>query len=305
MPTVSTVTPNRGLTIGEDCVTIVGTGFPTILSGGTLRVLFGGVEAKEAGAINDTTIIAITPDGVVGDVDVTVEVTDPGPVVTSDTLVNGFSYRRPDIQTNRSFANSQDSAVLLVTRQLIFELRRTVIENVHHDMHPEYVDAVSAAQGQEVQASAPSLKVIGPTIVEDRFYALNGNYDVETVAGSPGGAQFLAYTQPVTVRLDYQYVGVGRTKGEAFNLWRALTLFLDRYNYVTIPKDGSDPANGVISFELNPNREDRAQFQTTNRQGFHQFEGSLNVRGVHTVSRPQCESRSLDEDVKLTIEKIP
>jgi len=297
-PVINTVTPATGISIGGGCVTIDGTGFALPSLGESLRVLFDGVESPEAGAINDTTIVALTPPGVVGVVDVTVENTLPGPVVETDVLVGGFTYQRPQIETNRDLAASADSALLVLTRELITELRRTVLANTHHDMHPEYVDAFSAAEGEEVQADAPSLKVTGPTVVEDRFYSLNGKFDVEGIAGV-----FRNFHQPTTVRLDYSYVGVTRTKGEAFNLWNALTLFLNRQIFLDVAQDGSDKANGVVSFELNPNWDERAEFTTTTRQGFHQFTGSLHLRGVHTVAREVCESRRVD-DVILTTEQI-
>jgi len=299
-PTISTITPDNGLSIGEDCVTIVGTGFGLPSLGQSVRVLFGGVESPEAGAIDANTIIALTPPGILGDVDVVVENTLPGPVIESVTAVDGYTYRRPNIATNRDKAASEDAVILVVNRELISELRRTVLQNTHHDTHPEYVDAFSEARGTEVMSTAPNLKVVGPTVSEDRFYSVNGAYSEAGLAGV-----FNNYTQPVTVRLDYKFVGVGRTSGEAANLWRAITLWLDRTSVIEIARDGNDKANGVLAFELAATPEERGDFGTTDRQGFYQFSGAFHVRGVHAVSRAVCPSREVLDSVLTTIKITP
>ena len=297
-PIVSGVSPANGLSLGETFVTITGTGFNDELSGGSVRVFFGTLEAKEAGLVNATTILALTPPGALGSVDVVVQNITPQPdptppLVEPGSLVAGFEYRRPSIETR--IDRTTDDAILIVTRTLVSELRRTVLENTHHDMHPEYVDATSATEEQEVQATAPSLKVIGPDVQEDRFYALNGRFAIETLAGSPGGAQYSVFAQPVTVSLRFDYAGLARTKGEAMNLWGALTLFIDRTPYLAVPQDGLDPANGTLQFELNPVWDQRGVFSSkTTRDGFVQFTGAMMLRGVHTVSRQAAESRSAD-----------
>jgi len=304
-PTITSVTPAGGLSLGETFVTIIGTGFNDIASGGTVNVLFGGVSALEAGVVDATKIIALTPGGVLGAADVTVENVPASGPPEPTTLLAAFTYRRPRIATERDKATSEDCAVLVITRTLVAELRRTVLENTHHNMHPEYVDVASAAAEQEVQSGEPSLQVLGPTVVEDPFYRINGRFAIETLAGSPGGAEFDNYHQPVTVRLDYSYVGVAKTKGEAMNLWEALTRYLDRTSFLEIPMDGSDKANGVISIEINPVWEQRANFSVnTTRSGFAQFTGALVLRGVQTIAAKVSESRGADQTI-ITQEPIP
>jgi len=293
-PTVNTLTPNTGFSRGGTCVTIDGADFLLPSAGGTVKVYFNDVEAVEGGPVDDTTVLVLTPPGILGVVDVRVEnVPDTG-TTEPTTVVGGFTYQLPQLETNRDLGVSEDSVLLLVTRTLIKEFRRAVIANTHHDIHPEYVDALSASQGQEVQAVAPNLKVIGPNVSEDRFYSLNGRFNIETVPG------FDVYDQPVTVRLDYDYVGVGRSKGEAFNLWSAITAYLNRSIFLEVPKDGLDPVNGVIAFELNPTFDERAKFRTTTRQGFHQFTGALHLRGVHAVANLVCPGRRVVDCVIVT-----
>ena len=82
-PTVSSVSPNNGSTLGGTLVTITGTNF---VAGAT--VTFGGTAATNVVIVNSTTITATTPAHAFGAV--TVTVTNPGALVGS--LANGYTY---------------------------------------------------------------------------------------------------------------------------------------------------------------------------------------------------------------------
>lgn len=299
-PVVEAIEPRVGLSVGDDCVTIRGHNFGLESEGRTTKVLFGGVEAPQSGAIDGDTVIALTPQGQLGDVDVVIEVRDS----TTDVLLfavtvdNGFTYQRPNVETNRDELASEDSALLVLTRELIKDMRRTILANVVYDTHPEYVDAFSVTVPEEAQASAPNLKILGPEVSEDSFYSLRQAFTLETPSG------FQAHHRPTTFRLDYRFVGIGKTKGEAINIWDALNLWLNRTVFLVVPQDGVNKDNGTLSFELNPTFDERGEFLTTTRQGFYQFEGGFHLRGVHTVARPLCLSRAVLECVQ-TIVQIP
>jgi hypothetical protein len=82
-PTVSSVSPNSGSTLGGTAVTITGTNFA---AGAT--VTFGGGAATNVAVVNSTTITATSPAGSAGAV--TVTVTNPGS--QSGSLTNGYTY---------------------------------------------------------------------------------------------------------------------------------------------------------------------------------------------------------------------
>lgn len=307
-PTINSVTPTTGLSLGESFVTIDGTGFelPSLTPGGSVIVRFGGVQSPQAGAIDANTIIAVTPGGDVGPVDVEVENVVEAAAVT---LVGGYTYVRPVLATRQD--GTTDSAPLIVGRELLRELRRTVLQEIYWDAHPEFVTPTSALTNEELQATVPHLKIVGPSVSEDRFYAHNGRFDIQTVPGTPTGSRYEVNLQPVTVRLDFQYVGLARSKGEAMNLWAALTRFIDRTPRLEVPQDGRDKNNGVISFELNPIWEQRGEFSArATRSGDYQFNGALVVRGVHTVGGKVFEGAGFDGpngegEPSLTVENIP
>lgn len=302
-PVISAVTPAEGLSVGKTFVSITGTGFNDEASGGTVRVLFGGVPSLEFGVVDATEVIALTPGGAVGAVDVVVENVTPNPtpppddVVEPDTVVDGFEYKRPVVATRPDLTSHSPTAI--VTRTLLEDLRRTVIANVHHDMHPEYVDPLLTTE--EKQAEAPNLKILGPATPEDRFHAIN-----ERVVVDQGGGVFKTFDNPVTLRLDYAYVGVGRTPGEAHNLLLAVTRYFKQTPFLQVFANGVDDSDGIVEFEMSVVWEQRADFRSqATRQAVYQFEGAFTVRGVHVVTDQVGEGRELADDVTLETEKIP
>lgn len=80
-PTLASLTPSSGPSSGGTSVTISGTGLAS-----TTAVTFGGAAASFA-VLNSTTLVAITPPGTTGPVDVVVT-TEGGSATASD----GFTY---------------------------------------------------------------------------------------------------------------------------------------------------------------------------------------------------------------------
>ncbi len=85
-PTVTSITPNTGVTTGGTAVTIAGTGF---LSGATVQL--GGTAATGVTVVNGTMITASTPAHAAAAVSVVVTNTD----AKTGTLTNGYTYTAP------------------------------------------------------------------------------------------------------------------------------------------------------------------------------------------------------------------
>ncbi|MFB3855078.1 MAG: IPT/TIG domain-containing protein [Vicinamibacterales bacterium] len=83
---IAGVTPSRGATTGDEMVIVTGTGFIA----GQTSVRFGDEPSRAVAVTNQTTLVAVTPPGAAGVVDVTVEV--PG---GSGSLPSSFTYERP------------------------------------------------------------------------------------------------------------------------------------------------------------------------------------------------------------------
>jgi hypothetical protein len=87
LPSITSISPNSGSTVGGTSVNISGSGFA---QGAT--VTFGGVSATNVSA-NDTFIFATTPPHAAGSVDVLVT----NPDGSAGTRVSGFTYAQPTI----------------------------------------------------------------------------------------------------------------------------------------------------------------------------------------------------------------
>ncbi len=81
-PTISSVNPNQGPSVGGTAITIVGTSLT-----GTSAVTIGGVAATSVTVVNSTTVTAVTPAGTAGAK--TVSATTPGGTAN---LANGFTH---------------------------------------------------------------------------------------------------------------------------------------------------------------------------------------------------------------------
>jgi hypothetical protein len=82
-PTILTITPTSGFSVGGEPVTIDGTGFF-----GAPTVTFALATATNMVVVNSTRITCLTPGGGIGTVNVTVT----NPDTQSDTLINGYTY---------------------------------------------------------------------------------------------------------------------------------------------------------------------------------------------------------------------
>jgi hypothetical protein len=85
-PTVSTVAPGSGTTLGGTAVTLTGTNFVT---GATVK--FGGIAASSVAVVSSTSLTARTPAHAAGAVNVVVT----NPDGQSGTLASGFTYAAP------------------------------------------------------------------------------------------------------------------------------------------------------------------------------------------------------------------
>ena len=87
-PTVTSVTPSNGTTLGGNTVTITGTGFAAVPT-----VTFGGTAATNVSFTSSTSITAVAPAHAAGAVAVVVR----NPDTQQGTLNNGYTYNAPPV----------------------------------------------------------------------------------------------------------------------------------------------------------------------------------------------------------------
>lgn len=282
-PVVTSITPARGQSVGDSYVTITGSGF-NLAAVGSVKVMLDEVgppgatpspkalDADKVLVLSPTTVKVLTPGGPVGTSYVFVANVTPQPNAPDliEWAVNkpAFLYVRPDISTPEDQSNS--SIITWIVRQLISDLRRTVLENTWPDMHPEFataVDATASPQPEAHLATVPSLRLIGPEVTEDRLYTLNGLAE--------DGTEILE--EPVCALLRFEYEGVAETPAEAHLLLEAVTRYLHATPFLrVVVADGTEHF-----FEMSPEWENRAQFsKQTTRNGLAQFTGRFRIDGV-------------------------
>jgi hypothetical protein len=195
-PTVSSVSPNNGLTGGGTGVTITGTGF---VSGAT--VTFGGTAATNVAVVNAATITATTPAHGAGAVTVTVT----NPDTQSGSLANGYTYSATvAIGFAQVAAATPQSTTATVTlaypgAQTLGDLNIVVVG---------WNDATSAVQSVTDTALNNYKLAVGPTGVSNLqqsiYYAANiaGGSNTVTVRFNQGA------TEPDVRILEYRGVSV-------------------------------------------------------------------------------------------------
>lgn len=280
-----TIAPVSGLSIGSTFVDITGTGF-NLAAVGSVRVFFDNVPATEVQVVSATRVVCLTPRHTPSTtaVDVRVENVTPDPpnadIVEATVQAAAYTYSRPDLSTPDDLSNYTE--ITLITRALVQQLRDFVIEETHSDRHPEYASAADAAVPQESKANLPHLKLLGPTIAENRFFSVNTRQDQPAVTQGPLQAYDI-HAEPKTVDLTYTYLGVGRSGGEVTNLWIALMLYFKRTPDLTVFRDGISGA--TVQYEMDPIREVLGDFtDQSGNDGVSQFSGEFVVRGVDVLT---------------------
>lgn len=293
-PAITSITPATGHSLGLTFVRIVGTNFNDEASGGTVNVLFGGVQATEIKLISATLIHCLTPGGDIQAVDVIVQNITPNPpgadIVEFDTSTLGFEYQRPDISTPADLSNY--STLTNITRKLVSDFRRTILAATFHDAHPDYADSDSAALNIEKQTSVPHIKIVGPRIADDREYPLNQQTEIEKA-----GDLYDIIADPVIVRLEYNFLCVAKTTGEVDNLLIAVFKYFKYTPFLNVFKNGVDDTEGIAKHEMDIIPEDRGTATSrATRQGVYQYRGSFELRGVCLLDIVLGENHKVTED---------
>lgn len=291
-PTINTVTPSEGQSRGETFVRIVGTNF-NLVAQGTVRVTFGGIEASNVAVASATEIMCLSPRATaLGAVNVQVTNITPDepnpPIEESATLAGAFTYKRPSIATPGDFSNHP--LIALAIRQLLVDLRLYVLANTHHAMHPEYASALDAAIPSEHQATVPSLKLMGPQVTEDAFYAWRGPIVDDLVTGTTP-RRFSDYHEPTAVRLTFDLIGVAKTPEESSALWVAAMAYFKSTPDLRLTYQGQ-----AVEIEMQTTWDQRGDFSApAGREGIYQFTLQFQLRGLQVFYGKRSEGAEVLE----------
>lgn len=262
VPTISTVSPSDGPSMGGNMVEIVGTNFrlndpppatgPAPAYTQTVQVSFGGVPAEKAFVLSATRLLVPAPkyslvesNGrpiVSAQVDVVVtnldnsEVAIPGETVTA---VNAYTYGRPDIS-----AESESDFTRLV-RTLLRLLKSEVIPNVSLEIDSDYDEDLSTPHPDH--GELPGLSVIGPEVSTNTFYR-DWSDRVQSALPTPG--EFVVQRRSHTVDLGFDIVGYSDNEMEFLNLLNLTEQWKDRNQKICMPCDPDNPGAGDVCYDF-------------------------------------------------------
>ena len=222
-PTVSTVTPNSGSTVGGTSISISGSGFQA-----NATVTIGGSFASSVAVVNSSTITALTPAHTAGTVDVVVTNTDG----QSGTKANGFTYSAPQ------------AGMPLFDRVFIVVTENQSFSNVINSSSMPYLNKLADRYGLAINYFAntqPSIGdyfwlTTGQNITNDSNFSGTVSADNIVRQLNFGGKTWKAYAQSLP--------SVGYIGGDAYP-------YVKRHNpfaYFTDVRDNPAQANNLVPF---------------------------------------------------------
>jgi len=244
-PTVTSVTPSTGLTGGGSMVVVAGTNFEDDPSVTVPEVTFGTLLATDVKVQSPTALTCIPPRGPIGDtadtlvVDVTVE-NLAGPDIGTGTLVNAYTYTRPDV--------TEETHVSAAVRTLIQLCKQQIIKNVALTTHTDYDRITADLLSRVNRAKLPVVVLIGPSLISHRVINYNDPVEILTPVVDPTNVK--RFDQLRAVNLQFTVLLMSQSKLELLNLVHHATAFTQRNEFVQVPIDPLTPAAGEVGYPL-------------------------------------------------------
>jgi hypothetical protein len=283
VPTITTVTPALGHSGGKTLIEIDGTNFalppapvaagPTTAPPPSVTVTVGGVPATAVAVVSATLIYCLTPKGDpdAGALDVVLQNNNASGVPIGGEVVTkmaAFTYQRPDL--------TEESELARVVRALIQELKRQIHKNVVLSQHTDYDDSTGDLLNLAAVESLPALILGNLEIPEDRVHAVQSKVEFDI-----GNGRFIARRAPTAVDVNVTLVGVTDNPITALNLMQAVRGFFKKNPYLTLDRDGSDPSQGTVSYEMDWSFGGPvAVSHQGDNSNVESFGGSITLRGV-------------------------
>lgn len=274
-PSSLTVSPAQVLSLGSTRVRVSGTGIGAGVEVSVGSVLVPVIGTVPGAGFADVLITGIEP----GTHDVTVQNLDEDGVVIAGeatTVPAALTVRRPTIASKDADGNGTESDLARVTRTVLRELKRQVIENVSPGVSVDYDESAGDGSGTVMLAQLPGLVLSGPNIVENRLYSTNHSFDatISETERERYGAAF-------TADLQFTLTGGSVRQVELLNMISVVMSFLNRTRWLVVPRDPSNPGAGSVTYEMDPQGELRmAQRGPGVRDDVRVFTTTFVVRGV-------------------------
>lgn len=276
VPSIVTVNPNTGVSLGQSLIEILGANFrelpdpapgviPVPVPGPTVEIVMGGVPAPDVAVVNSAKLIVVIPPHAEGVIDVVVRnLDDNGDPIAgeTDTFVNGFTYFLPDLHIARD--------LMLLTRELVLEMRKQIHPNVLNTSHVDFSDSPSARDLTFI-AKLPALVAVGPELLQNKFRSNHGREKIVNVVGD-----FFDFQRESRVMdVGFEIVGISDRQKELLNLMHVTIEFFHKNKLITFTTAG-----GVVC-ELELDFQEGGDPRTTgepNESNVRQFRGAVLIR---------------------------
>ena len=236
----------------------------------TVEVLFNGVPATNVQVISHARALCLTPEHPPGTVDVTVRNLDDNgdPIVGEEaTKANAYTFRRPDLTVESDFTR--------VCRTLIRKFKEQVLANTVMTTHTDYDDTTSDFLNIVKVSTMPAIILIGPEVVENRFFSLNQFRNTFTANGVE------SRRPPYTVDLQFTVLGVAELTRQLLDLMAATMQFVNRTRFIEVVCDPDNPELGSVRLDLDF-VDSAGEPSVTSRLGesnVRTFSGTVIIRG--------------------------
>jgi len=247
VPTISSVTPNRGPCAGGNVVRVAGTGFAPWVG---VEVGPGRAQLVPTWIVSELSLADVcVPPGEAGPADLRVRNLDEAgtPIPGEDALApHGYLYARPQLVT--------ESDLTRLVRVLLRDLKREVLANTGIAVSVDYDDTPTDGLNVVAMATLPSLVLSGPTLRENR--TLSTNVLRERPLDADEAERLRA---PYTVDLAFRLTGASTRTTELLNLAAALGPFLSGRQWLEVARDPEAPEGDTVRYELDPDGELRTR----------------------------------------------
>lgn len=253
---------------------LTGTNFRVPATAGltTVEIKFGTKVATNVRIWSVTSLSCLTPIHDAGTVSVTVtNLDDDGDAIAGETvtLANAFTFFLPKLTVE------YESDLSRCVKTLVRELKRQVLSNVSIMVHTDWAEGGGTAT---YVGDIPALVLVGPELVENRFYSLNEEEETDVGGGPPN--TFRRRRVPYTVDLFFNIIGISDNQLELTNLMANTQLFFHRNKYLIMDRDPSNSSAGTVRYEMEPlPNGDLRMSGITNESNVRMFQGRFQIFG--------------------------
>jgi len=289
VPTITSVFPDTGSTMGKNIVLIQGTNFKVPVhpvdpeeqgpAQKTVKVTFDDVECELADAFTDTLIRARVPI-YAGSFDVTYPLSQDVRVANLDdsgveipgenaTLADGYSRTQPDLVGQEYLQR--------VIREFVLLFQRHVLKGTFLTVERDYAEDPDSQE--TLTANLPSIHILGPTTRRNGLYECTKEpYEEDPV--DPNA--YFRNQRPVTRDLEFRIRGWVDNTNHLFSLGQAVEEMFNIVKWVEVDIDKDDPSKGSKQYELDILPDEPVDYDVDAAlDDLRSFQARCVIRGVH------------------------